>query len=238
MKQLDTTPLINIKNLSLTINKINILANINLQLQACDFLTIIGPNGAGKSSLLKCILGIYPVTKGYINKHHHLTIGYTPQRFKLNIAMPINVMTFITLNKKYQPAHLKHLIQLTNLKHLLDHQLDYLSGGELQRVLLVRALINQPQLLILDEPLQNLDLKTKLEFLTLITNINQQYQTSIMFISHDLELELLQQHKKYILLNKTILAQGNLFDITQNKQFKTLFGKQVSDLIQQLRNNT
>ena len=146
--------LIAAKNISVIKAKKAILQNIEIQINKNDFVTIIGPNGAGKTMLLKCLMGFYKPDVGKIIKKQNVKIGYMPQNINVINTMPLDVKTFITLRKKYDNISFKQVILETDIEQLINKQLSVLSGGELQRVLLARSLLNNPDLLILDEPAQ------------------------------------------------------------------------------------
>ena len=163
-----TNALISAKNVSVLKNQKSILENIDIQINKKDFITIIGPNGAGKTMLLKCLMGFYKPTSGMIERKEKLKIGYMPQSINVINTMPMTVKGFITVKKKYDDVSLHKVITEVNLGEIVNKQLSVLSGGEMQRVLLARSLLNNPDLLILDEPAQNLDISGQLNFYKLI----------------------------------------------------------------------
>ncbi len=154
-----TTPkiLISAHNISLTHHGKNILDKVSFELKQGEFITVIGPNGAGKSSLIKILLGLIKADSGNIKYAKNIKLGYTPQIFTPNPFIPISVIDFCNLNQKIDRNFLKKIAKLTEIENLLNSPLKSLSGGELQRVLLMRSLLNKPNILILDEPTQGLD---------------------------------------------------------------------------------
>ena len=159
-----------------------ILQNVSLSVGKKDFITIIGPNGAGKSILLECLMGTFMPDKGEIDKKNNLSIGYIPQNFNPDNSMPISVKRFLMLRKNFTPKELKSVSDETNISDVLSKNLSNLSGGELQRVLLARSLLGNPELLILDEPAQNLDIKNQLNFYNLLNQIYQTRNISILMV--------------------------------------------------------
>ncbi len=149
--------LISAHNISLSHHGKSVLDNVSFELKAGEFITLIGPNGAGKSSLIKVLLGLIKADSGDIKRSGDIRLGYTPQTFSPNPFIPISVIGFLNLNQKVAKNFLHETALLTGIEGLLDSPLKSLSGGELQRVLLARALLNKPNVLILDEPAQNLD---------------------------------------------------------------------------------
>ena len=140
--------LITADNISLNHNGQNILDDVSLKLHPGEFITLIGPNGAGKSSLIKVLLGIIKQDSGQVNHSNGVRLGYTPQSFTANPFIPISVVDFLTLNQKADKNFTYQTSELTGIKDLLNAPLKNLSGGELQKVLLTRALLNKPNVLI------------------------------------------------------------------------------------------
>ena len=136
--------------------------NVSFIANKGEVLGFLGPNGAGKSILLECLMGTFMPDKGEIDKKNNLSIGYIPQNFNPDNSMPISVSRFLMLRKNFTPKELKSVSDETNISDVLSKNLSNLSGGELQRVLLARSLLGNPELLILDEPAQNLDIKNQL----------------------------------------------------------------------------
>ena len=225
-----TNALISAKNVSVLKNKKSILENIDIQINKKDFITIIGPNGAGKTMLLKCLMGFYKPTSGMIERKEKLKIGYMPQSINVINTMPITVKDFITVKKKYDDVSLHKVITEVNLGEIVNKQLSVLSGGEMQRVLLARSLLNNPDLLILDEPAQNLDISGQLNFYKLIQEIYSKRDISILMISHDLHLVMVST-KKVLCLYKHICCSGAPQQIAKDPEFLSMFGKDMANMM-------
>lgn len=221
--------LINADNISLKLGSKLILDNISFALKAGEFITLIGPNGAGKSSLIKVLLGIIKPSSGKIIKDSNLNIGYVPQKFIPNQFIPISVISFIKLNQKNN-NYLSEVIDLTGVKPLLNNYLKDLSGGEMQRVLLTRALLSKPNVLILDEPAQNLDIDGQMQLYKLIQDIHQQQKCAVLMVSHDLH-RVMRESSKVLCLYRHICCMGRPETILKNEQFNTLFAGQIDDLM-------
>ncbi len=205
-----------------------ILHDVSLDIQPHDFITIIGPNGAGKSMLLKCLLGFFPVDKGYITRKPDLKIGYMPQYFTLEPTIPINVRHFIRLTK--QAKNFDDIVGQTGIEALLSRPLSALSGGETQRVLLARALLDSPELLVLDEPAQNLDIAGQLQFYNLLEQIYKNQKLAIVMISHDLHM-VMKSTKQVICLYHHICCSGKPQAVTKDPEFIALFGKDMAKMM-------
>ena len=174
-----------------------ILDNVSLQIDEKDFLTIVGPNGAGKTMLLKCLVGVLTPDSGRVTHKPGLTIGYMPQNLLIDPVLPLSVRRFLSLNLAIEANFLTEIIDETNIPHLLDRQMHNLSGGEIQRVMLARAIARDPDLLILDEPAQNLDISGQLEFYKLLEKIYHNRQKAILMVSHDLHLVMASTKKTH-----------------------------------------
>ena len=193
-----------------------------------DFVTVVGPNGAGKSLLMKCLMGLVKVDSGTIFRDEETRIGYVPQRLHINRSMPLTSKRFLTLNRKTSAQILEQTIAETDVEHLLDKPLYALSGGELQRILLARSLLSHPTLLVLDEPAQNLDITSQLNFYKQLEQIYQNRDIAILMVSHDLHL-VIACSKTVICLNRHICCMGETQMVTQNPEFISLFGQDMAN---------
>lgn len=210
--------------------KNHILKDVSLTIGTRDFTTIIGPNGAGKSMLLKCLLGLYPPDYGTVVKRPNLKIGYVPQRLVADKTMPMTVERFLTLGKKKDPKIFAKILEDTGIGSYIKKHLYILSGGEMQRVLLARALLHQPELLILDEPAQNLDIPGQLVFYKLLEEIYATRNISILMVSHDLHL-VMASTKKVICLFHHICCSGTPQIVTKDPAFISLFGADMAQMM-------
>ena len=222
--------LIKANNISVVRGNKKILEDINLSIDSKDFITILGPNGAGKSMLLKCLLGFFKPDEGEIIKSDNLKISYSPQDFIIDKSIPITALDFIMLNKKIDKEAIVNLSKDFFIENLLKKQLSYLSGGELQKVLITRSLIDNPDLLILDEPTQNLDVSGQLNFYKFLNKIYEERDISILMVSHDLHM-VISTTKKVICLSNHICCSGEPSKITQDPEFITLFGHDFANMM-------
>lgn len=222
--------LISLKNITVEYNNHKILNNVSIDIGENEFITIVGPNGAGKTTLLKVILGLTKPNEGSIKKNHKIKIGYTPQHINHNYFLPITVKNFLELNKKSEKAQLDEVINETNISKLLNKQLFELSGGEIQRVLLARSLTNIPDLLVLDEPTQNLDFNSQFSMYKAIENIHKKYNCSVIIVSHDLHF-VMSNTQRVICLYHHICCSGKPDLITKNPKFIEVFGTEITDIL-------
>tara|TARA_R100000005_G_scaffold96614_1_gene85164 strand:+ start:1025 stop:1885 length:861 start_codon:yes stop_codon:yes gene_type:complete len=207
-----------------------ILEDVSLGVGEKDFITIIGPNGAGKSMLLKCMMGFYAPSEGAVVRRDGLKIGYVPQRLVADHTVPIRVRRFLTLRRKARPADIERVAEETGISDYLDQSLHVLSGGELQRVLLARALLDNPDLLVLDEPAQNLDVTGQLAFYKLIDRIYSERNVSILMVSHDLHL-VMSSTREVVCLYHHICCSGEPHLVTRDPEFIGLFGQDMARLM-------
>ena len=228
-----------IDNLKVQAGDTTILENVSLSI-ACGALTvIIGKNGAGKSTLIKSILGEISYD-GLIefrdlkdNTIGNLKVGYVPQQLNIEKNAPVsvydlvasytsNVPVFLRKSKKLY-EQIKERLELFDGGALIDKQLGDLSGGELQRVLLTIACTPVPNLLILDEPVSGIDRNGRKLFYRILNELKQQYDMSIILVSHDLELTA-EYADSVVLIDKTILKEGKAKDVMDSEEFKDVFG--------------
>ena len=222
--------LITLNNISLSHNGKNVLDDVSFKLHEGEFITLIGPNGAGKSSLIKVLLGVIKQDSGDIKYTDNIRLGYTPQTFSANPFIPISVKDFLTLNQKLDSGFMLKTFELTGIKDLLKSPLKNLSGGELQKVLLTRALLNKPNVLILDEPAQNLDVDGQMQLYKLIQDIHQQQNCAVLMVSHDLH-RVMKESTQVLCLYHHICCEGLPESILKDEKFNDLFADQINDLM-------
>ena len=222
--------LITADNISLNHQGKNILDSVSFKLHQGEFITLIGPNGAGKSSLIKILLGLIHQDSGKVKYSKNIRLGYTPQTFSPNPFIPISVIDFLSLNQKVEITLTNEIIEITGIAGLLDSPLKKLSGGELQKVLLARALLNKPNVLILDEPAQNLDIDGQMQLYKLIQDIHQKNNCAVLMVSHDLH-RVMKESTQVLCLYHHICCQGHPESILNDEQFNDLFADQINELM-------
>ncbi len=222
--------LLSLQNVCYTADDTQILRDISLDIGKEDFITIVGPNGAGKSSLLKLIAGIHVPSQGTITRPSPVTIGYVPQRFHPTAIMPLSVQDFLFLKRTPDKETLAQAVEDVQLRIDLTRPVHQLSSGELQRVLLIRALLSMPDLLLLDEPAQQLDIQGQLQLYSLIERIYEQRRCSIVMISHDLHV-VMASTNKVICLYHHICCSGTPQHVASDPEFIALFGSDVAKLM-------
>lgn len=217
-------PLIELRQVSVDFDKRQVLKSIDLHIYPKEILTLIGPNGAGKSTLIKVLLGITAPTKGTIHSQHQLRLAYVPQRFNPSPSLPLRVKDLLNL-EKCQPEHKQDIIQDTGIAKLQHHDVHSLSGGERQRVLLARALLRKPDLLVLDEPMQGLDIQSEEELYAYVRTLPERFGCAILMVSHDLQW-VMQGTQRVVCLNHHICCTGTPENIQQHPAYLAIFGQQ------------
>ncbi len=182
------TPLVALKGVSLRRGRQTILSNIDLSLDAGEILTVVGPNGGGKTTLLKVVLGLVKPDEGTVAVRPGLRIGYVPQRLHLDATLPLTVRRLMRLTHRHAEADLVASLNETGVAHLVDADVTTLSGGEFQRVLIARALLARPEMLVLDEPVQGVDFSGEVALYEKIAEIRQRHGCGVLLVSHDLHV--------------------------------------------------
>jgi len=200
-----------------------ILTSVSMELMPGSILTLIGPNGAGKSTLVKILLGIEQPDSGTIKRKDGLTVGYMPQRISIDESMPMSVSRFLAIPNRISRDEAINALSLTGVVHLIDHQIHRLSGGEFQRVLLARALVLKPELLVLDEPVQGVDFTGEIELYELIHKVRNQLGCAIIMVSHDLHI-VMANTDEVICLNHHVCCSGTPETVKGHPEFLELFG--------------
>lgn len=216
-------PLIKVNDVWVKFHQYVALKAVSLTVQRGEIVTLIGPNGAGKSTLLQIVLGLLPPQMGEIIRAPGIRIGYMPQRLVVNPTLPLTVRRFLMLSGIREEVAITAILEEVNALRLLQRPLQKISGGEMQRVLLARALLRQPDLLILDEPIQGVDVIGQYELYELITRIRTQRGCGILMASHDLHL-VMAATDAVICLNQTVCCSGHPATVSQHPAYLQLFG--------------
>ena len=223
-------PLVEAKHLNVRRQGGLVLDNVSLTLGERDFITLIGPNGAGKSVLLRHLLKLEKPESGSVTHRHGLRIGYLPERFQIDPTLPMPVKRFLALNNMLTYDQIAELAAETDCENLLDKPLVGLSGGELQRVLLARALSNDPHVLMLDEPAQNLDVSGQLRFYELIDALFEKRQLSVLMVSHDLHM-VMNSTRQVVCLYHHICCSGAPDSVARDPEFIQMFGNEMAQMM-------
>jgi zinc transport system ATP-binding protein len=219
-------PLFRLENISLETGGKAILRSVDMTVMPGEIVTIIGPNGAGKTSLLKVMLGLVPPTQGNVWREKGVVIGYVPQRLQIPATIPLTVAGFAALGSNAGKDAIAAKLQEAGLSVPLTQTVQSLSGGEFQRLLLARALLRQPAVLVLDEPAQGLDIAGEAEFYHLVRAIRTRYGCAVVMVSHDLHL-VMSATDQVICLNTHVCCSGKPEAISRDPAYLQLFGKNL-----------
>lgn len=217
------TELLQLQGVDLTIDGRYLLENIDLTLNEGEILTVIGPNGAGKTTLLRVALGLQQPTSGQVVRRPGLKVGYMPQRLVIDPTFPLTVRRFLQLASVNEMTRALALLDEVGAARTIDTAMQNLSGGEMQRVLLARALLREPDLLVLDEPVQGVDVHGQAELYRLIGNIRKDHRCSVLMVSHDLHL-VMAATDRVLCLNGHICCSGTPAAVTSDPAYVELFG--------------
>jgi len=201
----------------------HILHDIDLAIVPGEIVTIVGPNGAGKTTLLRALIGALRPTRGEVRRKPGLTIGYTPQKLAIDRTMPLTVERFLKLGGSGGRSERLAALDAVGIARLGPVQVTDLSGGELQRAALARALLRQPDLLVLDEPTQGLDQPGEATFYRLIEQVRRDTGAAICMVSHDLHV-VMSASDRVICLNGHVCCEGAPVQVTAMPEYRALFG--------------
>lgn len=207
-----------------------VLAQVDFRIRPAEIVTVVGPNGSGKSSLVRALLGHMPLASGQVRRSNGLRIGYVPQKVHLDTAIPMTVRRFLSLPRRVTEAEAADALARTGVPGLERRQLTQLSGGQFQRVLLARALLSDPHLLVLDEPTQGLDQPGIIAFYRLIEDVRAQTGAAVLMVSHDL-LVVMRSSDRVICLNGHVCCEGTPEHVSNAPEYRALFGAEAQGML-------
>lgn len=209
--------------LAVTLGGRQVLRDIDLSIAAGEIVTLVGPNGSGKSTLLRALLGAVAPSAGQVTRKHNLRIGYVPQRLHIDPTMPMPVARFLSLPDRQAPARISDVLARVGVPDLARQDMTTLSGGQFQRVLLARALLSRPDILILDEAAAGLDQPGTAAFYRLIEDVRQELGCAVLSVSHDLHV-VMSASDRVICLNGHICCAGAPHVVRDAPEYRALFG--------------
>lgn len=223
-----SAPLIELSAASTGFGKRTVLAGASLSVAKGELVIIEGATGAGKTTLVRVLLGLQKPDTGAIWRREGLAVGYAPQRFDIDKSIPMTVARFVAMGRATAAnADIADALKEVGAGRLEERQISELSGGELQRVILARALVRKPQLLILDEPIRGVDYSGEAEFYTLIGTLRSEHGMGVLLVSHDLHV-VMAQSDRVICLNRHICCSGVPESVAQHPEYARLFGPQTA----------
>ncbi len=204
-----------------------ILDNIDIDIAPREIVTLIGPNGAGKTTLVRILLGLVSPDLGQVHRRDGLTIGYAPQRFDLAPSIPMTVERFLGTPPRNGRSTVDEVLAEVGATRVRHSQLTRLSGGELQRVVLARALLRDPQLLVLDEPVRGVDYAGEAELYTLIGSLRERRGLGVLLVSHDLHV-VMAQSDRVVCVNRHVCCSGVPETVARSPEYVRLFGPEAA----------
>jgi len=220
---MSTEPLLSGRGLGVTVRGRELLRHVDFTVERGRILTVIGPNGAGKTTLVRLALGLIRPTEGTINRAPGLRIGYMPQKLSLPESMPLSVKRFLTLSGADRGTLQRSALE-TGITNLLGRPMQGLSGGETQRVLLARAVMGNPDLLVLDEPVQGIDVNGQSELYRLIVRLRDERGCAVLMVSHDLHL-VMAATDEVLCINQHVCCSGHPDAVSRHPAYLDMFGK-------------
>ncbi len=211
------------RDLSVSHGRRPVLSHVNFSIEAGEIVTIVGPNGSGKSTLLRALLGMLR-SSGKVMKKPGLVVGYVPQKLALDRSLPMPVSSFLNLPKPHSPAAQAEVLRRVGVPDVAGQQVADLSGGQLQRVLLARALLAKPDILVLDEPTQGLDQQGEAAFYQLIETVRAETGVAVLMVSHDLHV-VMSASDRVICLNGHVCCEGTPHVVRDAPEYRALFGQ-------------
>lgn len=216
--------LISLQDVSVQYDAQPVLTHVDFSVDLGEIVTIVGPNGSGKSSLLHVLTGAIQPSKGKIIRQDGLKIGFVPQKLLVEKTFPITVRRFLSLPNKVSDTDARAALDVVGVSDLWLRQISDLSGGQFQRVLLARAIIGKPDVLMLDEPTQGLDQPGSAAFYELIDELRADFGCAVVMVSHDLHV-VMSASDRVICLNGHICCQGAPDVVSTAPEYRALFGK-------------
>lgn len=237
--------IIKVRNLSVELNGFLALSDISFDVKRGSITAIIGPNGSGKTTLIKTLLGLIPVKSGSVEifernalrtcRHllgHHpgcrLHLGYVPQRYEFEKQFPITVYEFLRLVNQSEKI-IREKLKEVGMEKKIFNRLSELSGGELQRVLIARAILNDPEIIFFDEPISGVDISGEKTFYELIYHLNREHQTTCLLVSHELDI-VFKYADQVLCLNQKLFCRGAPKEVLTSQVLRQLYGEQMFSL--------
>lgn len=238
-----------VENLCVKADNRHLVENITFSVEEGRIVAIIGPNGAGKTTLVKAILGLIPRDTGtvtlfgrpfkQINSHHD--VGYVPQRIEFDRTFPLTVSELLRFSvppvysfqlrwKKEERERIDNLLKTVGARDLKDRKIGSLSGGELQRIMIAKAIVNDPRILFLDEPASGVDIEGQERFNELVRRLNKERGITVMLISHDLNI-VYRFADDVLCLNRKLVCSGKPEKMLTDEVIKSVYGEMMGAYI-------
>ncbi len=240
---------LSVENLCVKVDNRHLIENITFSVEEGSIIAIIGPNGAGKTTLIKAILGLIPYECGSVmlfghpfkHANSHIAVGYVPQRLEYDRTFPLTVSellgftvppiySFPFLERKKEKNLIKDLLEIVGAKELSNRNIGSLSGGELQRIMIAKALVNNPKILFLDEPASGVDIEGQERFYDLVKRLRKEKGLTVILISHDLNV-VYRFADNVICMNRKLICSGKPEEALTDDVIKSVYGEMMGAYI-------
>lgn len=218
-----TEPLIEARGMAVRLGGAAVLEGIDFFIRPAEIVTVVGPNGAGKTTLLRALVGVVQPSAGHVRRRPGLRVGYVPQRLDLDPTLPITVRRFLDLPERRADAEALAALERTGVPGVAGRQLSELSGGQFRRVLLARALLVRPDILVLDEPTAGLDQPGTAAFYRLVERIRAETGAAVLMVSHDLHV-VMSASDRVVCINHHVCCEGAPSAVARAPEYRALFG--------------
>ncbi len=224
--------ILEVEHLSVSYNGRTVLNDLHFSIKKGEIVAIVGPNGSGKTTLIRAILGLIPY-RGRVSINHEPVqttlekIGYVPQKFVFDRTIPMTVSEFLKIAfRKVEHRKIRRALLEVDMKQHEDTLIGDLSGGQLQRVLIARSLLNEPSILLLDEPTSEVDAVGTKSFYDIVAHLNRVHQTTVLLVSHEINM-VYKFADQIICLNRDLICYGKPKDTITKEVLEKLYGKEV-----------
>ena len=223
-------PLVSLENVGIRRGGRWLVRGVDFSVSRGEIVTLIGPNGSGKSTSAKAAIGVLKPDEGRVTRIAGLKVGYVPQKLAVDWTLPLSVRRLMTLTGPLPEADITAALEASGMAHMLDAQVQHLSGGEFQRALMARAIARKPDLLVLDEPVQGVDFSGEIALYDLIKQIRNETGCGILLISHDLHV-VMAETDTVICLNGHVCCRGTPQAVSQSPEYVRLFGSRAAQTL-------
>ncbi|WP_374619866.1 ATP-binding cassette domain-containing protein [Devosia sp.] len=207
-----------------------LVEGIDLSIRRGEIVTLIGPNGSGKSTTAKLVTGVLRPDTGRVVRQPGLTVGYVPQKLTIDWTLPLTVRRLMSLTGRFGRGEIEQALAQVGIPHLVDAEVQHLSGGEFQRALMARAMIRKPDLLVLDEPVQGVDFSGEVALYDLIGEIRDEIGCGVLLISHDLHV-VMAATDTVVCLNGHVCCRGTPESVARSPEYLSLFGARAASAL-------
>ena len=220
-------PLVEVSGLSVRLGGAAVLDSVDLAVRPGEIVTLIGPNGSGKTTLVRAVLGLQETAAGHVRRRPGLRVGYVPQHLHIEDTMPLTVRRFLTLRRRRPRLGAEDALAMVAAGAIADSPVQSISGGEMRRVLLARALLHEPELLVLDEPAAGVDVSGQAALYDLIGGLRERSGCGVLLVSHDLHL-VMAATDEVICLNRHVCCRGAPDAVSRHPEYLAMFGEELA----------